>query len=168
MLPDNFKFEVKTEKLKENERKILNALQTENLLLPRVTKIATELKMPVMSVYERIKRLERDGVIKGYSVWLDGQKLEAGFVSFVLLGGIYGSETYSSEFIASKLSAWLEAEELYELSGEYSFLMKVRVKDRTEYAKIAGKMGTVLPKGILGKGHISIKFFKDDPRFRIV
>jgi Lrp/AsnC family leucine-responsive transcriptional regulator len=164
---DRFTFEVKTEKLKETERKILNILQTENLLLPRVTKIATELKMPVMSVYERIKRLERDGIIKGYSVWLDGQKLEAGFVSYVLLGGIYGSETYSPDFIAGKLSTWNEAEELYELSGEYNFLMKVRVKDRMEYAKVAGKMGTVLPKGILGKGHISIKFFKDDPRFRV-
>jgi Lrp/AsnC family leucine-responsive transcriptional regulator len=165
---DKFTFEVKSEKVKETDRKMLNVLQTENLLLPRVTKIANELKMPVMSVYERIKRLERDGIIKGYAAWLDCQKLDAGFVSYVLLGGIYGSESYSSEFISNKLARWSEAVQLYEMSGEYNFLMKVRVKDRLEYSNISNQMGKALPKGILGKGHLSIKFFKDDPRFRII
>ena len=72
------------DKIKIIDKKILRLIQDEDLCVPRITKIAHKLQVPTSTVQTRIKKLQDLGVIKGFTVVVDPEKLEKGFVAFVL------------------------------------------------------------------------------------
>jgi len=94
--------------------------------------LSASLGLSVTPIYERLKRLERNGTITGYHASID-QKL-AGF----------GLEVFSSVTLESHKSEYLrefeveiakfpEVMECYHLAGTFDFLLKVLVKDMDAY-----------------------------------
>ena len=65
------------------DRKIMKKLQ-ENARIS-TAQIARELNMAPSGIHERIKRLERHGIIKGYHVSLDAGKLGYGVTAFLMI-----------------------------------------------------------------------------------
>lgn len=76
------------------------------------------------SVHERLRRLERDGVIRRWTVALDAAALGLGVLAFI---GIRSSRSCSS--LIDELAGNPEIEEVHSVAGELSFLLKVRVAD---------------------------------------
>ncbi|MHA1835102.1 MAG: Lrp/AsnC family transcriptional regulator, partial [Candidatus Baldrarchaeia archaeon] len=60
-------------KLDEKDIKILNLIQENCKLTAR--EIAKRINSPITTVFARIKRLEKRGIIKGYKAILNAEKL---------------------------------------------------------------------------------------------
>ena len=112
------------------DKKLLGLLQKEK---KKTTKeLSMVLNLSVTAVYERIKKLEREGVIKKYVALLDRNKIEKAFVVFCHVKLIQHTKdlihTFESEVI--KLD---EVSECFHVSGDYDYILKVNVKDMVEY-----------------------------------
>ena len=67
----------------EKDMKILDVLR-ENAKLSSY-KIAKKILLPVTTVHSRIKRLEREGIIKQYTILLDDKKLGKNIIAYTLI-----------------------------------------------------------------------------------
>ena len=112
------------------DKKLLGLLQEDT---KKTTKeLSMVLNLSVTAVYERIKKLEREGVISKYVAILDKNKVEKAFVVFCHIKLIQHTKdlinTFESEVI--KLDEVLEC---FHVSGDYDYILKVHVKDMDEY-----------------------------------
>ncbi len=76
------------------------------------------------SVYARIRRLERDGVIRGYTTLVDPQAVGQDLVAFVRVGTQAGpgeQQPFESFVLAED-----QIVECYDVDGEDSYILKVR------------------------------------------
>ena len=93
-------------KLDEKDVKILRVLQ-ENCKAT-TKQIAKEIKSPVTTVFAKIKRMEKLGIIKGYKAVLDAKKLDMGTTAFILASFSYGpqgaKEPLSQRELAEQIS----------------------------------------------------------------
>ena len=111
-------------------KKLLGLLQEDT---KKTTKeLSMVLNLSVTAVYERIKKLEREGVISKYVAILDRNKVEKAFVVFCHIKLIQHTKdlihTFESEVI--KLDEVLEC---FHVSGDYDYILKVHVKDMDEF-----------------------------------
>ena len=112
------------------DRSLLTHLQRD---CKQTTKeLSHKLDLSVTAVYERIKKLERSGVIKNYVTLLDKEKVNLGFSVFCHIKLLQHSKDYLTKFEAevTKLDEVLEC---YHVSGAYDYLLKVIVKDMKEF-----------------------------------
>ena len=112
------------------DKKLLGLLQNDT---KKTTKeLSMVLNLSVTAVYERIKKLEREGVIKKYVALLDRNKVEKAFVVFCHIKLIQHTKdlihTFESEVV--KLE---EVSECFHVSGDYDYILKVNVKDMEEF-----------------------------------
>src|SRR3989338_7376290 len=97
-------------------------------------KIAKKTLIPITTVHNRIKKLEKAGIIKQYTVILDHQKLGRGITAYVLVHynvSVWGKETTKENF-RKNLLLLPGVEEIKYITGEYDIMLKVRVKDMEE------------------------------------
>ena len=112
------------------DKKLLGLLQKDT---KKTTKeLSMVLNLSVTAVYEGIKKLEREGVIKKYVALLDRNKVEKAFVVFCHIKLIQHTKdlihTFESEVV--KLE---EGSECFHVSGDYDYILKVNVKDMEEF-----------------------------------
>lgn len=105
------------------DSKILS-LMVENARMP-ISEISRLIAMSQPAVTERIRKLEEQGVITGYRAQLAPDKLGKHTTAFVLF------KTTNCKDFSAFCEASSEIVELYRISGEYNFLMKV-FTDTTE------------------------------------
>jgi len=102
--------------------KILEFLQ-EDGRLPHAT-IGEKIGLTGPSVYSRIKRLEREGVIRGYTVLLNAEAMGRGLVAFIRLATQTTANEYQpfEEFVLNEPLIM----ECYDVDGEDSYILKVQ------------------------------------------
>jgi Lrp/AsnC family leucine-responsive transcriptional regulator len=132
----------KTRQLDRTDRQILTVLQTDG----RIANVALARKVNLTPTpcLERVRRLEREGYITGYSAVLDPKKVGAGLLVFVEISLLRNSPDAFSDFRseARKLNGILEC---HLVSGNFDYLIKARVKDMEEYRKLLGEKILALP-----------------------
>ena len=116
--------------LNKLDQKILNALQRDGRI--SFTELGKEVGLTTTPCIERVRRLEREGYIRGYTALLDAQQLEVGLVVFVQLRLNRSSKQTFEDFRRAihKLEA---VQECYLVTGSFDFLVKARVKDMAAY-----------------------------------
>jgi Lrp/AsnC family leucine-responsive transcriptional regulator len=105
--------------------KMLELLQ-HDAALPQA-EIARRVGLSAATVNERIKKLERLGVIRRYAAILDDTKVGLGITAFVEVFMEHPRHERSFVDLMGKLP---EVMECHYVTGEYSCLLKVRVADR--------------------------------------
>ncbi|CAN1563675.1 Lrp Transcriptional regulators [Flavobacteriaceae bacterium] len=116
--------------LDSTDKKLLHLLQTDS---KQTTKeLSLKLNLSVTAVYERIKKLEREGIIDKYVVLLNHSKIEKGFVVFCHLKLIQHTVEFISKF-ESEVIQLKEVLECHHVSGDYDYILKVVVKDMEAY-----------------------------------
>jgi Lrp/AsnC family leucine-responsive transcriptional regulator len=115
---------------------------------PSTTEIARVLGVPVTTVYSKIRRLEKEGIIQGYRAVLDGKKLGRPVVAFILASVSYGAQRYYMDrLVARQVSKFTEVQEVHLVSGPWDFIIKLRSSDVEAAGRfLAEKLRTV--KGI--------------------
>lgn len=83
-------------------------------------------------IFERVKRLERDGYIKRYVCVLDAEKLNKGFVVFCSVKLSPLNKKVAQEF-CDTICKIPEVTECYNISGQYDYLLKVHAPDMKYY-----------------------------------
>ena len=112
------------------DRAILQYLQKDAFLTTK--ELAARLNLTVTPVFERIRRLEREGYIKGYAALLDRNK--AGFSLLVFCE--VSLKEHNRAFLArfeEQASALPEVLECHHITGDFDYLLKVVAVDMAGY-----------------------------------
>lgn len=112
------------------DKNLLQLLQEDT---KKTTKeLSLKLNLSVTAVYERIKKLEREGIIDKYVALLNRNKIEKGFVVFCHIKLIQHSKDFLTKF-ESEVVKLDEVLECFHVSGDYDYILKICVKDMEEY-----------------------------------
>ncbi len=114
----------------ETDLKILKLLQSDAKLTAK--NLGDRIALSQTPVYERIKKLERNGVIKKYVAILEPEKLNKSLVVFMNIT-ILEHKVGSREDVINHLSQLDEITELFHTSGQFDFMAKVRVSKVSDY-----------------------------------
>jgi len=121
-------------KLDEKDIGLLNELQKN--CRQGLKKIARRLNMSITTVYERMKKLEENGVIKGYKAILDAEKTGNPVIAFIFIRMQYYypdmSEPLSQREVAKKISMIPGVSEVHIIGGEWDILVKARARNLKE------------------------------------
>lgn len=127
------------------DRNIVRILQRD-ARIPH-TELARKVGLSTTPCKERVRRLERDGVIQHYQAVLDPEVLDRGLVVFVQIRLNRTSQDIFEGFTARALDL-LEVQECYLVSGNFDYLLKARVADMNAYRILLGETLLTLP-GVL-------------------
>lgn len=122
--------DARTNGLDETDIQILKFLQENSRLTTK--ELAAKVHLSTTPVYERQKRLEREGYIKKYVAVLDPEKLNLGFVVFCSVKLKVMNKFTALEFEQS-IKEFSEVTECFNISGEFDYLLKVYCPDMTAY-----------------------------------
>jgi Lrp/AsnC family transcriptional regulator, leucine-responsive regulatory protein len=109
-------------KLDEKDIAILRLLQ-ENAKAT-ITEISQKVHLSSSPTFDRIKRLEQNGVIKQYATLLDNTKVNRGLMAICYVSLKEHNKNAGTKFIKSILEL-AEVIECYSISGEFDFMLKV-------------------------------------------
>jgi len=124
------------------DRNILRILQKDGRI--SYTDLAREVGLSVTPCIERVKRLEKNGYIEGYTATLNPQLLKAGLVVFVQIRLNHTSQENFEEFRDSVMSLQ-NIQSCFLVSGNYDYLLKARVADMSAYRELLGNSILKLP-----------------------
>ena len=99
---------------------------------PQISQIAKKIKVPSTTIHYNIKKLEKEGAIKGYKAVFDYKKINQGFCAFVLIS-ISPQEYGDPETFCRELAKHDEVESVDICTGDWEVILKVHVKDQDEY-----------------------------------
>ncbi|SHJ47447.1 DNA-binding transcriptional regulator, Lrp family [Aureimonas altamirensis DSM 21988] len=105
------------------DRKILGALAED--ASRSYAELSGIVNLSAPAVHDRVKRLKRDGVIKGTVAVLDGCKLGRTLLTFLVVD----TSSYSATRQLLKFADRPEVEELHTVAGDGCVLIKVRAAD---------------------------------------
>jgi Lrp/AsnC family leucine-responsive transcriptional regulator len=124
------------------DRKILTVLQADGRI-PNV-ELAERVGLSPTSIGERLRRLQRDGYIEGYSVRLNPQLLGLGLLVFVeVLLDKTTPDVFERFARAVRLAP--EVLECHMVAGGFDYLVKARVADMAAYRRFLGETLLALP-----------------------
>jgi Lrp/AsnC family leucine-responsive transcriptional regulator len=113
------------------DRQILEILQ-DDARLPNA-EVARRVGMAPSATLERLRKLEQQGVIAGYSARLDPRQLGAGLLAFIFVRTDDGVVADRTE---AKLAEIAEVQEVHHVAGEDCFLLKVRTADTAALGRL--------------------------------
>ena len=136
-----------TEKLDKVDLQILRTLQENARLTTK--ELAAQVSLSSTPVFERLKRLEREGYIKKYIAVLDADKLNQGFVVFCNVKLRRMNKDIAMEFTRI-IQNIPEVTECYNISGSYDYLLKIHAPNMKYYQEfIINVLGTIVSLGSL-------------------
>lgn len=119
-----------TENLDSVDIQILRLLQQDARIT--IKDLSREVNLSSSPVFERIKRMEREGYIKRYVTVLDAEKLHKGFIVFCSVRLSPLNKKVAEEF-CKIIQDIPEVTECYNISGHYDYLLKVHSPDMKYY-----------------------------------
>src|SRR3989338_8849145 len=116
--------------INKNDERILGMLNKDAKLSSR--EISEKIGMPVTTVHNRIKKMEKDGIIKKYTIVVDNKKLgkEISAIVHVMMNSKYMTENESAqETLGKKLMTLPEVEDCYIVTGDSDIIIRVSAND---------------------------------------
>ncbi len=132
----------KTRMLDRIDRNILRQLQADARL--SYVELADKVGLSTSPCLERVKRLEREGWIEGYHARLSAQKLDAGLLVFAEISLDYTSGEVFNEFRRAVVK-WPQIQECHLVSGDFDYLLKIRIADMAAYRELLAEIIHELP-----------------------
>ena len=112
------------------DRELLKLLQEDCKLTNK--QLSLKLNLSVTAVYERIKKLEKNEVIKKYVALVDKEKINKSFVAFCHIKLTQHSHDFVVDF-EKNVATLQEVVACFHISGDYDYLLKVVVADMAEF-----------------------------------
>lgn len=137
--------EVKGQRMKELDRidrNILNELQQDGRISN--VELSKRVGLSPTPCLERVRRLERQGYICGYTAILNPQYLDASLLVFVEITLNRGAADVFEQF-NNAVQQLEEIQECHLVSGDFDYLLKTRVADMSAYRRLLGETLLRLP-----------------------
>lgn len=119
--------------LDKNDLSIIEALKENSSLSTQ--KISRKVNIPITTVHNRIKKLEKEGIIEGYTIKLNNKKIGKPIAAYIMITVDYKllQQLKISQYeLARKLKANTAVEDAAMVTGAGDIIIKVRVKDIDE------------------------------------
>jgi Lrp/AsnC family transcriptional regulator, leucine-responsive regulatory protein len=125
-----------TRPLEEIDTALLLALQGEGRM--RLEDLARRVGLAPSSVHDRLRRLQRDGVIRKWTISVAPEALGLAVLAFV---GVRASKPCSE--LVEPLGAIGEIEEMHSVAGQFSMLLKLRAPSTERLLEIIERIKRV-------------------------
>jgi Lrp/AsnC family transcriptional regulator, leucine-responsive regulatory protein len=124
------------------DKSILREIQRDGRL--SIVELAERVNLSKSPCLKRLRRLEKDGYIKGYNAVLDAKKLSYGHLVFVQVTLANTTREKLEEFNRAVQNV-PQVLSCHMMSGGYDYLLKVRTRDMDEYRILMGDVLSALP-----------------------
>ncbi len=117
-------------KLDEKDLAILMLIQEDSQLTAK--QIAKKIGAPITTVFAKMKRMEEQGIIRGYKAVLAPEKLGSGTAAFILASVSYRAKAdgvpVSQRVVAEEIAKFAEVQEVHIITGDWDLLVKLRAE----------------------------------------
>ncbi len=134
--------QMSSDRLDRIDRNILGALSQDGRL--SMAELARRVGLSKTPVLARLKRLEKDGVIRGYAAIVDRERMGEGHVAFVQVTLSDTRSTALADFNRAVLAV-PEIDQCHMIAASFDYLLKVRTKDIQAYRRVLGEKISSLP-----------------------
>jgi Lrp/AsnC family leucine-responsive transcriptional regulator len=94
--------------------------------------LSLALNLSVTAAYERIKKLEKQHIIKKYVALIDKDKVDKSFLIFCHVKLLQHSKEFLANF-EHEILKLAEVSECFHVSGDYDYILKIHVTDMKAY-----------------------------------
>ena len=140
------------------DRHILRILQQDGRI--SMKDLGEQVGLSITPCIERVKRMERDGVITGYHAKVNPAALGAKLLVFVEITLNQKSASAFEQFRREVLQI-PEVQECHLVSGDLDYLIKARIHEMAEYRKLLGDMLLQLPGAAQSKSYVVMEEIKE-------
>ena len=140
------------------DQKILNIVSGDARI--SMTELARRVSLSKTPVLARLKRMEEQGVIRGYSAQIDPVRLGLDHIAFVEVKLSDTREKALSAF-NSGVASVPEIEDCHMIAGAFDYLLKVRTRDMARYRIVLGERISSLPHVSHTATHVAMQAVKD-------
>lgn len=140
------------------DRKILQQVQANARIT--MTELAQAVGLSTTPVTERLRRLEREGVIMGYHARLNPKPLGQRLLVFVEIKLRSKSGNIFEEFRREVMQI-PQILECHLVSGEYDYLLKIRLPDMSAYRDMLGNILLQLPAAAESRSYVVMEEVKE-------
>ncbi|HMM64466.1 MAG TPA: Lrp/AsnC ligand binding domain-containing protein [Mesorhizobium sp.] len=140
------------------DKSILSALARNGRL--SMAELAATVGLSKTPVQARVKRLEKDGFIRGYAAVIDRERMGEGHVAFVQ---VKLSDTRSAALDAFNraVQGVPEIEQCHMMAASFDYLLKVRTRDIAAYRRVLGERISALPHVAQTSTFVAMETVKD-------
>ena len=117
-------------KLDKTDIKILELLQQDGRMTTK--SLAEQLNLTTTPIFERVKRLEREGIIDKYVALINQKKIDKKLIIFVSISLKNHTRSYLDGFV-NEMTTYNEVQECYHIAGNFDFMLKIILKDMEAY-----------------------------------
>ena len=128
--------------LDKTDRRILECLQADGRISN--VQLARKVNLTPTPCIERVKRLEKQGYIRGYTAILNPELVNAGLLVFVEIDLSHNSPDAFRRF-REEARRLPEIMDCHLVSGNFDYLIKARVSDMKAYRELLGEKILSLP-----------------------
>jgi len=97
--------------------------------------ISSNIKIPRVTVHDRINKMMQKGIIKSFNVEIDYKKIGYSSEVFIFVSFLFNPEV-SQRQLAQRIARIPGVYEVHIISGEYDLLLKVRGKSLEDIGKL--------------------------------
>ncbi len=138
--------------------KILDLLQREGRI--SMTELAGRVGLSATPCSERVRRLEREGVITGYHARVDPRALGKPLLVFVEIKlSMKSADVFDR--VKKELLFVPEVMECHLVSGDFDYLIKARIGEMGEYRQLLGQILLKLPAAIESRSFVVMEEVKE-------
>jgi Lrp/AsnC family transcriptional regulator, leucine-responsive regulatory protein len=124
--------------VEEIDRKIVSLLARNGRM--SFTELARQAGLSVSAVHQRVRRLEQDGVIKGYVALFDPEDIGLPLTAFV---SIKPFEAAAPDDVPSRLEHLSAIEACHSVAGDENYILKVRVASPVALEELINQIRTL-------------------------
>jgi Lrp/AsnC family leucine-responsive transcriptional regulator len=145
-------------KLDRIDRMILDILQKNGRIA--ISELAAQVNLSTTPCSERVKRLERDGIIMGYYARLNPELVDKRLLVFLEIK-LSAKSGDVFEQVARDLTDIPEVLECHLISGDFDYLVKARLKEMSAYRKLLGNILKKLPASASSHSYVVMEEVKE-------
>lgn len=123
------------------DRQILTLLRQDGRMSHAA--IAKEVGLSGPAVHDRVRKLEQNGVIAGYTAILDPEKLDRSHVAFAQVTLSEGNEFADDEPIVARICDEPDVLEFHRIAGQDCYLIKIRTATNKDLEKLLRRIRSI-------------------------
>ena len=146
------------------DRNILEALQADGRTSN--VELAKKVHLSPTPCLERVRRLEKNGYIKGYSAELCPEKMKASFVTFMTVSLDRTTNDVFDKF-ARQVEQLDEIVECHMVGGGFDYILKIRTESMAAFRTFMGEQLSTLPEVASTHSYFVMEEVKDQRQLKI-
>ncbi|MEM2539233.1 MAG: Lrp/AsnC family transcriptional regulator [Candidatus Bathyarchaeia archaeon] len=142
------------------DREIIRMLQEDARISFR--KIAEKMNVSEATIFTRVKKLLKKNVIKGFTAIVSPEKVGKNITAFVLIN----ADPKKLHNVLEALSRMDDVYEVFDVTGSYYALAKIRTENQSKLAKIIDDIGMI--DGVIStETALVLRSIKEEVRIKI-